>query len=67
MMPPTFQGPTTIRTILPIGKNPYVRLALFAENQAVELSSAGAYALVMPLTGLEEEDFWRPEIPEASG
>jgi hypothetical protein len=27
----------------------------------VELSSAGAFALVMPLTGLEEEDFWRLE------
>jgi hypothetical protein len=29
-------------------------------DQALELASAGAYALVMPLVGLEEEDFWRP-------
>jgi hypothetical protein len=43
------------------GQDGFVRLAFFVEDQALELSSAGAYALVMPLVGLEEEDFWRPE------
>ena len=46
------------------GQDKHVRLAFFAEDQAVELSSAGVYALVMPLTGLNEEDFWRPESSE---
>jgi hypothetical protein len=45
------------------GQDRHVRLTLFAQDQTLELSSAGAYALVMPLEGLEEEDFWRPEIP----
>ena len=44
-----------------VGQDKHVRLTFFAEDQAVELSSAGAFALVMPLTGLDEEDFWRPE------
>jgi hypothetical protein len=44
-----------------VGQDKHVRLTFFAEDQAVELSSAGAFALVMPLTGLEEEDFWRLE------
>jgi len=44
------------------GQDCHVRLAFFAVDQALELSSAGAYALVMPLAGLEEEDFWKPEI-----
>jgi hypothetical protein len=46
------------------GQDRHVRLAFFADDQAIELSSAGAYALVMPLVGLEEGDFWRPEIPD---
>lgn len=46
------------------GQDKHVRLTFFAEDQAVELSSAGVYALVMPLTGLNEEDFWRPESSE---
>jgi hypothetical protein len=46
------------------GQDRHVRLTFFAEDQVVELSSAGAYALVMPLAGLEEDDFWRPEIFE---
>jgi hypothetical protein len=45
------------------GQDRFVRLAFFVEDQTLELSSAGAYALVMPLVGLEEEDFWRPEGP----
>lgn len=44
------------------GQDKHVRLTIFAEDQAVELSSAGTYALVMPLTGLEEEDFWKPVV-----
>ena len=44
------------------GQDRHVRLTFFAQGQTLELSSAGAYALVMPLEGLEEEDFWRPEI-----
>lgn len=43
------------------GQDRHVRLTFFAEDQALELASAGAYALVMPLAGLEETDFWRPE------
>ena len=42
------------------GQDRHVRLSFFAQDQTLELSSAGAYALVMPLEGLEEEDFWRP-------
>lgn len=44
------------------GQDRHVRLTFFAEDQVVELSSAGAYALVMPMTGLDEEDFWKPKI-----
>lgn len=44
------------------GQDQHVRLTFFVDDQAVELSSASAYALVMPLEGLEEEDFWSPEI-----
>jgi hypothetical protein len=46
------------------GQDGRVRLALYARDQAVELSSAGAYALVMPITGLEDEDFWRPDVSD---
>jgi hypothetical protein len=44
------------------GQDNHVRLTVYADDQALELSSAGAYALVMPLSGLVESDFWRPEI-----
>jgi hypothetical protein len=44
------------------GQDRYVRLTFFPDDLVVELSSAGAYALVMPITGMEEEDFWRPEV-----
>ena len=43
------------------GQDQHVRLTFFAPGQAVELSSSGAYALVMPLEGLDEADFWQPE------
>ena len=45
------------------GQDRHVRLTFFTQDHTMELSSAGAYALVMPLVGLEEEDFWRPQIP----
>jgi hypothetical protein len=44
------------------GQDQHVRLTFFVEDQAVELSSAGAYALIKPITGLEEDDFWRPDV-----
>lgn len=44
------------------GQDQHVRLTFFVEDQVVELSSAGAYALVMSLTGLDEEEFWLPEF-----
>jgi hypothetical protein len=46
------------------GQDRQVRLALYARDQAIELSSAGAYALVMPITGLEDKDFWRPDVSD---
>jgi len=43
------------------GQDRYVRLTFFAEDQVVELSSTGAYALIMPLIGLDDdEEFWKP-------
>jgi hypothetical protein len=44
------------------GQDRHVCLTFYAKEQAVELSSSGAYALVVPLTGLDEEDFWRPDV-----
>ncbi|MCC6607952.1 MAG: hypothetical protein IT327_32400 [Anaerolineae bacterium] len=44
------------------GQDRQVRLALYAAGPGmVELSSAGAYALVVALSGVEETAFWRPE------
>jgi hypothetical protein len=43
------------------GQDNHVRLTFYDDDQALELSSAGAFALVMPLSGLEDTDFWRPE------
>lgn len=42
------------------GQDRQVRLALYPTGM-VELSSAGAYALVLSLSGVEEAAFWRPE------
>lgn len=47
------------------GQDKHVRLTLFTADPGVELSSAGAYALIMPIDGLDEEDFWRPKIGKA--
>ncbi|MCI0395980.1 MAG: hypothetical protein L0332_27045 [Chloroflexi bacterium] len=42
------------------GQEGLVRLNLYGSGQALELSSAGKYALVMPVTEVEEWWFWRP-------
>jgi hypothetical protein len=39
----------------------FVRLNLYGSNQALELSSGGKYALVMPIMDVPEWWFWRPE------
>lgn len=46
------------------GQDRHVRLAFYAPDRALALASAGAYALVMPVTGMEEDDFWRPALAE---
>ena len=43
------------------GQSRFVRLNIYGDTQPLELSSAGAYATVMPVVGLEDEAFWRPE------
>ncbi|NKQ37562.1 MAG: hypothetical protein HF973_18355 [Chloroflexi bacterium] len=43
------------------GQEGFVRLSLYEGNQAVELSSVGKYALVMPVLDVQEWQFWRPE------
>ena len=47
------------------GQDKHVRLTLFNDDISVELSSAGAYAVIMPICGLDEDAFWRPEVGEA--
>ena len=47
------------------GQDRHVRLTFFVEDAIIELSSAGAYALVMSVVGLEEEDLWRPDTSES--
>ena len=42
------------------GQEGMVRLNLYGHDQALELSSAGKYALVMPAIEVEEWWFWRP-------
>ena len=42
------------------GQEGVIRLTLYSGSQALELSSAGQYALVMPVTEVEEWLFWRP-------
>lgn len=39
----------------------FVRLNLYGNNQALELSSGGKYALVMPVLDVQEWQFWRPD------
>lgn len=42
------------------GQEGFVRLNLYGSSQALELSSGGKYALVMPALGVQEWQFWRP-------
>jgi hypothetical protein len=42
------------------GQEGFVRLSICGDNQALELASAGKYALVMPAMGVPEGGFWRP-------
>lgn len=43
------------------GQEGFVQLNLYSENQALELASAGKYALIMPAIGVAVDVFWRPE------
>lgn len=43
------------------GQEGFVRLNLYGGNQALELSSGGKYALVMPVMDVQEWQFWRPD------
>ena len=43
------------------GQEGFVQLNLYSENQALELASAGKYALIMPTIGVAADVFWRPE------
>ena len=46
------------------GQEGFVRLSIYDEPQALELSSGGKYALVMAVSGPQEWWFWRPEKVE---
>jgi hypothetical protein len=42
------------------GQEGFVRLSVYDEPQALELSSGGKYALVVAVNGAQEWWFWRP-------
>jgi hypothetical protein len=42
------------------GQEGFVRLSIYDEPEALELSSGGKYALVMAVSGAREWWFWRP-------
>lgn len=42
------------------GQEGFVRLSIYGEPDALELSSGGKYALVMGISGVPEWHFWRP-------
>lgn len=44
------------------GQDQHVRLTFFGPEQPLALSSAGAYALLMPIVGLGSDDFWTPQM-----
>lgn len=46
------------------GQEGFVRLSIYDEPQALELSSGGKYALVMAVSGVQEWWFWRPDKVE---
>ena len=43
------------------GQEGFVRLSIYGEPEALELSSGGKYALVMAMSGVQEWWFWRPQ------
>lgn len=43
------------------GQEGFVRLSIYGEPEALELSSGGKYALVMAVSGVQAWWFWRPE------
>jgi hypothetical protein len=43
------------------GQERFVRLSLYAENQALELAGAGKFALVTRVVGVTSEGLWQPE------
>ncbi len=43
------------------GQEGFVRLSLYDEPQALELSSGGKYALVMAVSDVQEWWFWKPQ------
>jgi hypothetical protein len=43
------------------GQEGFVRLNLYGSSQALEMSSGGKYALVMPVLDVQEWQFWRLE------
>jgi hypothetical protein len=46
------------------GQEGFVRLSIYGEQQALELSSGGKYALVMAVNGVQAWWFWRPDSVE---
>lgn len=48
------------------GQEGFVRLSIYGEPEALELSSGGKYALVMAMTGVQEWWFWRPDGTEGA-
>jgi hypothetical protein len=46
------------------GQEGFVRVNIYDEPQALELSSGGKYALVMAVSGVQEWWFWRPDKVE---
>ena len=46
------------------GQEGFVRLSIYGEHNALELSSGGKYALVMGVSGAQEWRFWRPDKTE---
>jgi hypothetical protein len=43
------------------GQEGFVRLSIYGEQEMLELSSGGKYALVMAVSGVQPWWFWRPE------
>lgn len=48
------------------GQEGFVRLSIYGEQEMLELSSGGKYALVMAVSGVQEWWFWRPDDVEGA-